>query len=141
MEEIDALLNKKSGILGVAGIGSSDMRDLQAAVTAGNPQAKQAMDMFVHRLVYYIGAYYTLLGGADAVVFTGGIGENGVAIRAAVCQGLAALGIELDPQANAAAKGEAAIHASGSREQIWVVPTNEEIIVARQAKQVLMSVA
>ncbi len=75
------------------------------------------------------------MGGADAIVFTGGIGENGVNIRSGVCQGLAELGIELDPAANATARGECRINSASSRTQIWIVPTNEELIVARQTKE------
>jgi acetate kinase len=85
----------------------------------------------------YLGAYLVELGGADVIVFTGGIGENGATVRAAVCYGLNELGIVLDEHRNAAASGESSLHAATSRVQIWVVPTNEEIVVARQAKQFL----
>ena len=95
------------------------------------------MDVFASAVRHYLGAYLVELGGADAIVFTGGIGENGAAFRAAVCANLEELGISLDDDANAAAAGEAKISSPTSRVQIWVVPTNEELVVARQAAQLL----
>ena len=86
---------------------------------------------------HYLGAYLVELGGADVIVFTGGIGENRPAFRAAVCRNLEELGIVLDPEANQSAKGEAKVSAANSRVQIWTIPTNEELIVARQAAQLL----
>ncbi len=138
-DEIDALLNKKSGILGVAGIGSSDMRDLEHAVQEGKPQAKQAMDMFIHRLVFYVGAYHTLLGGADAVVFTGGIGENSEFVRNLIVPRLEAIGCKLDVAANhKAVRGKTgAISTPDSTLKALVVPTNEELMIARETVRVL----
>ena len=86
---------------------------------------------------HYLGAYLLLLNGADAIVFTGGIGENSVSMRAAICANLDWFGIQLDAAANASARDEAPIHAPGSRVQLWIMPTNEELIVARQAKELL----
>jgi acetate kinase len=140
LAEILDTLATRSGLAGLSDT-CGDVRDLEAAIAAGSAAAQLALDVFVAAVRHYLGAYLVELGGADVVVFTGGIGENGVAIRAAVCQGLATLGIELDSQANAVAKGEAPINAVSSRTQIWVMPTNEEIIVARQAKQLLTSAA
>ena len=91
--------------------------------------------MFVSAIRHYVGAYLVELGGVDAIAFTAGIGENRPEIRAAVCAGLDELGIVIDADRNAAARGETAIHAAASRTQIWIVPTNEELIVARQAKE------
>jgi acetate kinase len=136
LEAVLHTLAEQSGLLGLSGV-SGDVRDLEEAAAKGNEQARLALDVFIGSVRQYLGAYLVELGGADGVVFTGGIGENDVSVRSAVCANLAALGIELDPAANAAARGEAAIHAAASRVQIWVVPTNEEIIVARQARELL----
>ncbi len=140
--EIDDLLNKKSGLLGVSGIGSGDMRDNLAAAEAGNDQAKRAIWMFTHRLVSYIGAYYTILGGADAVVFTGGIGENSVPIRRRVVSKLACLGCILDEERNqAVVNGRAGlISTADSAFRAVVMPTNEELMIARETAR-LLSVA
>jgi acetate kinase len=138
-KSLDELLDdlaERSGLLGLSGT-SGDMRDLEEAAQAGNGRARLAMDVFISAVRHYLGAYLVELGGADAIVFTGGIGENGVAVRQAVCRDLEELGIKLDDEANAAARGEACISAAGSRTQVWVVPTNEELIVARQTKQAL----
>jgi acetate kinase len=103
----------------------------------GHAEAQQAIDVFVASIRHYLGAYLLLLNGAEAIVFTGGIGENSATLRTAVCKDLDWFGIELDPVRNAAAKGEMPIHAAASRVQIWTMPTNEELIVARQAKAFL----
>jgi acetate kinase len=129
-------LAERSGLLGLSGV-SGDVRDLEVAAAEGNPRARLALDVFVAGIRNYLGAMLVELGGADVIVFTGGIGENGVNIRRDVCANLTELGIELDPALNAKAKGEAKINSPKSRTQVWVVPTNEEIIVARQTKQAL----
>ena len=129
-------LAERSGLLGLSGI-SGDVRDLEEAAAGGNTRARLALDVFTSDVRHSLGAMLTELGGADAIVFTGGIGENGVNIRTAVVGGLDELGIVLDPEANAAAKGECRISTLDSCTQIWVVPTNEELIVARQTKQFL----
>ncbi|MGE0607175.1 MAG: acetate/propionate family kinase [Pirellulales bacterium] len=136
LPELLHTLAEKSGLLGSSGV-SGDVRDLEQAAANGNAQARQALDVFIGAVRHYLGAYLVELGGLDVLVFTGGIGENGVNVRTAVCTGLEGLGISLDPAKNASAKGEAAIHASNSQAQIWVVPTNEELIVARQTRQLL----
>ena len=137
LDEVDALLNKKSGLLGISGIGSSDMRDLLHAVDAGNPAAQLALDVFVHRLVKYVGAYVAILKGCDAVIFTGGIGENVPRIRAAVCDHLGYLGLELCPQRNKA--NELIISTDASTTRAMVVPTNEELMIARETARLLHS--
>jgi acetate kinase len=134
LEQVLNQLAEKSGLLGLSGL-SGDVRDLEEAAAAGNERARLALDVFVAGIRSHLGGLLVELGGADAIVFTGGIGENGVNIRAGVCRGLAELGIELDPVANGQAKGECLISAAGSRTQIWIIPTNEEIIVARQTRQ------
>ncbi len=110
----------------------------QEAAAAGNARARLALDVFIASVRHYLGAYLVELGGADAIVFTGGIGENGAALRTGVCRDLEELGIVLDPAANETASGEVPIHARQSRVQIWVMPTNEELIVARQAAQTVV---
>lgn len=134
LDEVLAAMANEGGLLGVSGV-SGDIRDLEEAAAAGNHQAQLALDMFIASVRHYLGAYLVELGGADAIVFTGGIGENGTRIRAAVCAELSELGIVLDQAANEAARGESQINAAESRVQVWVVPTNEEIIVARQARE------
>ncbi len=129
-------LAEQSGLLGLSGV-SGDVRDLEEAAAKGNQRAQLALDVFIGAVRQYFGAYLVELGGADVIVFTGGIGENSASVRAAVCENLTQLGIELDPAANAQARGESALHAASSRVQIWAVPTNEEIVVARQARELL----
>jgi acetate kinase len=136
LEEVLKMLATQSGLLGLSGL-SSDLRDLETAAVGGNARAKLAIDVLVSAVRHYIGAYLVELGGADAIVFTGGIGQNRSEFRASVLRNLEELGIVLDPEANRQARGEARVSAPGSRVQVWVVPTNEELIVARQAKRLL----
>jgi acetate kinase len=132
---LDDLANR-SGLLGLSG--HNDLRDIEAAAATGEPKAKLALDVFIASVRHYLGAYLVALGGADLIVFTGGIGENSVQMREAVCKGLEWFGIHLSPEANAAAKGEYPIHHHTSRVQLWTMPTNEEIIVARQTRDLLV---
>ena len=134
-ETLDTLANQ-SGLLGLSGV-SADMRDIEEAATQGNTDAQLALDMFASEVRRHLGGLLVELGGADAIVFTGGIGEKGSDFRQQVCHGLSELGIEMDDDANRRVTGEASIHQSTSRVQLWVVPTNEEIIVARQTKEAL----
>jgi acetate kinase len=136
LDEVLDDLAERGGLLGVSGI-SGDVRDLEAAAAKGNERAQLALDVFTTAVRHYLGAYLVELGGADVIVFTGGIGENGDGVRRTVCAGLEQLGIVVDEKLNAAAKGEMAIQAHTSRSQVWVVPTNEEIVVARQAVELL----
>ena len=136
LPEVLGILASQSGLLGLSGT-SGDLRDISQAAQKGDARAQLALDVFAASVRHYLGAYLVELGGADVIVFTGGIGENRPNFRAAVLSDLEALGIVLDPEANRNAQGEAAIHADRSGTQIWVVPTNEELIVARQAKQLL----
>jgi acetate kinase len=133
-QAMDDLANR-SGLLGLSGF--NDLRDIESAAQVGNERAGLTLDVFVASVRHYLGAYLLLLGGADGIVFTGGIGENSATMRAAICANLEWLGIVLDPIVNAKARGEAAIHAAASRVQLWIMPTNEELIVARQAKELL----
>ncbi len=136
---LDAVLDEigcRGGLLGISGL-SGDIRDLQLAASEGHADARLALDVYVSDIRRYLGQLLVELGGTDAIVFTGGIGENGVEIRQAVCENLTDLGIELDPDRNRTAQGEATVHAESSRVQIWVVPTNEELVVARQTQELL----
>jgi acetate kinase len=138
-KDIDQILNKKSGLLGISGIGSSDMRDIIAAAEqGGNQQAMRAVKMFVRRIVKYVGAYYALLGGADALVFTGGIGECSAYIRERVVGRLEAMGLHLDASVNAVTCATAAVISKpGSTWKAVVMPTNEELMIARESLSVL----
>lgn len=136
--EIGETLNKKSGLLGVGGINSSDMRDIIEAAQKGDQQALRAKRMFVRRIVKYIGSYYALLGGADALVFTGGIGEYSDIIRERVIQGIGALNIRLDASKNHACKGKPGVISSD--DSVWkaiVMPTDEELMIARETLSLL----
>jgi acetate kinase len=113
---------------------SNDLRDVEQAALGGDENAKLALNVFVAAVRHYLGSYLILLGGADAVVFTGGIGENSTTMREAICKDLTWFGIQLDDAKNKAAKGEARIDAPNSRVQLWIMPTNEELIVARQTR-------
>jgi len=131
-------LAEKSGLLGLSGI-SGDVRDLEQAAAQGKGQAKLALDVFASEIRRHLGGMLVELGGADVIVFTGGIGENAASVRSAVCANLEELGIKLDRSLNASAKGEMKISAADSRTQVWIIPTNEELIVARQTKHLLES--
>jgi acetate kinase len=133
---LDGLANR-SGLEGLCG--RRDLRDIESAADAGDPRAQLALDCFTQAIRHYLGAYLVELGGADAIVFTGGIGENSARVRAAVCRDLAWFGITLDPGRNAAVRGEARVSSDASRVAVWIVPTNEEIVVARQARDLLTS--
>ena len=133
--EIDNALNKQSGLLGISGI-SSDLRDIESAAKAGNERAKLAIEVLCHRTLKYIGAYAIELGRIDAIVFTGGIGENGCAFRALVVERLTALDIRLDAAANQVRGKEILISTADSKVKVMVVPTNEELVIARDTKRI-----
>lgn len=135
--EVDRLLNSRSGISGLTG-GTSDFRDLATRIESGDPAAKLAYDVYIHRLVSYIGSYLAILGGVDAITFTGGVGENDDAVRESVCDRLAPLGFLLDDEANKVrSKEPRRISQADSPIQILVVPTNEELAMARETKRVI----
>jgi acetate kinase len=135
-QEMNTLLNSKSGVKGVSGI-SNDMRQLIAKAKEGDARAQLALDMFDYRLVKYIGSYVAAMAGCDAIVFTGGIGENDVAMRARVLDPLRFVGVEIDPERNSSAAKEKVITRDGSRICAWVVPTNEELMIARKTKAIV----
>jgi acetate kinase len=136
-EELLVELSGKAGLAGMSDT-SGDMRDLEDAAASGSARARTAIDVYVASIRHWLGAGIVELGGLDAIGFAGGIGENSPLTRAAVVAGLTELGIAIDPEKNAArAAGERAIHAASSRVAIWVIPTNEELIVARQARDLL----
>ncbi len=129
--EMSDYMNKKSGFLGVSGVGS-DNRDVTAAAEEGNKRAQLAKDMLVYEIKKYIGAFAAAMNGLDAVLFTGGIGENAPDVREAVCSDMDVLGIKIDTVANAGIKGKLAkVSQSDSKVEVWVVPTNEELLIAR----------
>lgn len=133
VHEMTNYLNKKCGVLGVSGV-SSDFRDLEAAVNDGNPRAKLAMDIFSYRVKKYVGAYAAAMGGLDCLVFTGGIGEHTVCVREAVCKDMEYLGVVLDEKKNAdpPRDTEIEISAKKSKVKIFIIPTNEELYIARE---------
>ncbi len=129
-KKVSDILNKQSGLLGISGV-SSDMREVGAAADGGNDRAKLAIDMFVYRVKKYIGSYIAAMNGVDAIVFTGGIGENNQAIRESVCLGLSALGVDLDLEQNKKIRGEeGTISTPSSKIKVIVIPTDEEYMIA-----------
>ena len=137
-QDVDQLLNKKSGLLGVGGINSSDMRDIINAAEGGDQQALRALRMFVMRAVKYAGSYYALLDGADAIVFTGGIGEYSSYIRKRIVERIESLGFELDDDKNESCKGRPGIITKEkSKFKAIVMPTNEELMIARETLSVM----
>jgi acetate kinase len=130
------ILASESGLAGVSGL-SGDVRDLEEAAVAGNARARLALDVFVRAVRHYLGAFLVELGGIDVLTFSGGIGENSPGVRESVCRGLSPFGIELDPNANATARGQAKLSPAEAPVQIFVVPADEERIVARAAAAVI----
>ena len=136
LEELLEELSSRSGLLGMSGL-SGDVRDLEEAAAGGHDRADLALNVFTAEIRRYLGGYLVALGGADAIVFTGGIGENSVRIRRDVCAGLDFAGIRLSQSRNEQVNGECRISADDSQADIWVVPTNEELVVARQTAEVV----
>ena len=139
LPDVEGLLNKQSGLLGISGL-TNDMRELLAeAEEHDDRRAWLAIEMFCYRVRKYIGSYLAAMNGADAILFSGGIGENAAPVRATVCEGLEWLGVKLDPQRNreTVAGAEGKISASDSRVEVWVVPTDEELLIARDTVRVV----
>lgn len=134
-DEIDTIMNKKSGLLGVTGI-SSDFRDAEAAMNEGNERAKLGLDMFRYGIAKYIGSYVVALGGCDAIVFTAGIGENNAGHRAAICEYLDCLGVKIDPEKNKL-RGDVDFTGEGSKIKTFIIPTDEELMIAQDTQELL----
>lgn len=135
-DEINTLINKKSGVLGISGV-SSDFRDIEAARDEGNKRAKLALDIFEKRVRGYIGSYMTELDHVDAIVFTAGVGENSIEMRESIVNGLKSLGIKIDPERNNVRGEDKLISADDSSIKIFVIPTNEELMIARDTKELV----
>jgi len=135
-EEVDDILNKESGLLGISEF-SNDMRDIMKSAEEGNQNAKLAMEMFCYRIKKYIGAYTAIMNGLDILVFTAGIGENEPEIRLMICDNMDYLGIKIDPQKNNFKAQEREISTSDSRVKVWVIPTNEELVIARETARLI----
>ena len=137
------MLNKQSGLLGISGL-TNDMRELlDESHESGDRRAGLAVEIFCYRVRKYVGAYLAALGGADALVFTGGIGENSAEVRERVCEGLGWMGVELDKAANQATTGrrEGLVSREGSRLAVYVIPTDEELLIARDTVRLIRGVA
>jgi len=137
--EIETMLNKQSGLIGISGM-TNDMRELLAEAHENNDRrARLAIEIFCYRARKYIGAYLAAMNGADAIIFTGGIGENSAEVRASICDGLQWMGLELDAERNQAMKDglEGVISRDGSRLAAYVIPTNEELLIARDTVRVI----
>lgn len=133
-EEVDNALNRQSGLLGVSGV-SSDSRDIEDGINSGNDRCILAQKIYVRKIINYIAMYYVELGGADAIVFTAGLGENSISTRKQIIEGLAVLGITLDEEANNCRGEEKLISTEDSRVACYVIPTNEELMIARDTYQ------
>lgn len=138
--DIERQLVKEAGLLGLSGV-SNDLREIRAAALAGNRRAELAIEVFVHSIRHWIGAFWLELGGCDALVFTGGIGENAAWLREMVCAGLYDLGLTLDPEFNAGAVVECDVAGNDSRTRVLVIPAHEELVVARETRRLLLSSA
>jgi acetate kinase len=137
VDEIDIMLNKHSGVLGISGV-SSDFRDLDQAIAQGNQQAKLALEVFTYNVIKYIGAYVAAMNGIDAIIFTAGLGENAPAVRAQIIAGVAYLGVNIDAKRNAVRGVPAIISTAGSSVTALLIPTNEELMIARDTQALLV---
>lgn len=136
VSEATTILNKKSGVLGLSGV-SNDYRDLIEAASNGNKDAKNSLDVLVYRIIKYIGAYYMALGGADAIALTAGAGENSSEMRKDIMEGLSAIGVEIDEEANKKRGEEVRLTTPSSKVPVWAVPTNEELAIARETARLV----
>ena len=135
-DEIDTILNKKSGKLGVSGI-SFDDRDIEKAAAEGNERAKLALDIFIYQVIGYIGRFAAQMDGVDAITFAGGVGENGIEVREEICNSLSFLGIKIDKEKNNCRGKEVEISTPDSKVKVFVVPTNEELMIARDTAEIV----
>lgn len=130
-DEVLSILNKKSGVMGLSGV-SSDFRELEAAMNDGNEKAKAAFDAFVYRVIKYVGSYIAAMNGVDAITFTAGLGENDGKVRKLICDNLAFMGVKIDDEANKQRGKEMLISTPDSKVKVFVIPTNEELAIARE---------
>lgn len=136
VDEINNVMNKKSGVLGISGV-SSDFRDIEKAAEEGNERAKLALEVFNYRVKKYIGAYAAAMGGVDAIVFTAGLGENAAPAREDICKGLEFLGVEIDSDKNNVRGHKAVISKDNSRVKVLLIPTDEELMIARDTQEIV----
>ena len=136
VSEMTMVLNKKSGVYGLSGV-SNDCRDIIEASKNGNEDASNALDVLAYRIIKYIGAYYMALGGADAIALTAGAGENSSEIRKSIMDGLSAIGVEMDEEANKTHGEEVLLSTPSSKVPVWIVPTNEELAIARETARLV----
>lgn len=137
VDQVNDLMNKKSGVLGLSGL-SSDFRDLENAAAEGNERAQLALDVYYYRVNQTVGAYAAILNGADAIVFTAGLGENSASCREAICERLSYMGVHIDKELNNGPRGVAMeISAADSKVKVFVIPTNEELVIARDTKELV----
>ena len=136
VDECLNMLNKKSGMLGMSGV-SSDFRDLESGAKAGNADCQLALDKFAYEVAKYIGAYAAALNGIDVITFTAGVGENGVSTRKAICEYLTYMGVEIDDELNNNRGKEMLISTPNSKIQVWIVPTNEELMIAQDTAELV----
>ena len=136
LSETNTLLNKHSGLIGVSGE-SSDMREIEEAMQEGDKKCQIAFDIFTYRIKKYLGAYAAAMGGIDALVFTGGIGENSINVRKAVCSSMQFIGMEINEELNKNASGECDIADINSKVRIYRIPTNEELVIALDTEQIV----
>ncbi len=136
VEEVNNVMNKKSGVFGISGV-SSDFRDIEKAAEEGNERAKLALDMFHYRVKKYVGAYTAVMGGVDAIVFTAGLGENAADTREEVCRGLEFLGVEIDKEKNNVRGQKREISKDGSKVKVFLIPTNEELMIAKDTEEII----
>jgi acetate kinase len=136
LDDVLSILNKQSGVLGVSGV-SSDFRDLEAAMKEGNERAEMAVKLFARKVRHYIGAYIAEMDGADAIVFTGGIGENDKYMRELICKNMGNLGIKLDPVKNDSKEQDIILSTDDSKIKVIKLATNEELVIARDTKRLV----
>ena len=137
VDECLTMLNKKSGVLALSNGLSSDFRDLEAGANEGNEACKLALEKFYYEVAKYVGAYAAALNGIDVLTFTAGVGENGITTRQAVCDYLSFMGVKIDPELNKKRGAELKISTPDSKIEVWVVPTNEELMIAQDTAELV----
>ena len=135
MDQIDTYINKKSGVLGISGV-SSDFRDIEKAAEGGNERAQLALDMFTYEVIKFIGSYAAAMNGVDAIVFTAGVGENAISMREQITAGVEYLGTKIDKEKNNVRGKEREISVAGSKVKVFIIPTNEELVIARDTVKI-----